>query len=53
MSNFVLPVVFKDPIHILEMKRQPKKAIRVINLVKDEKYKQFLLEIFKSKMKSN
>lgn len=53
MSNFVLPVIFKDPIHILEMKRQPRKAIRVIKLVRDEKYKHFLLDIFKSIMKSN
>ena len=43
--TYSIPIIFTQPHHILEVKRQPKKALRIINLNKDGNYKKFLMEI--------
>lgn len=51
--NFAIPHIFTEPIHVMEIKRQPKKAFRVIKLVKSKSYQDFLVkkvqEILKQK----
>lgn len=44
--TYIIPAIFAQPHNVLEIKRQPKKALRIINQSKDINYKKFLMKIF-------
>lgn len=44
--TYIIPTIFTQPHHIIEVKRQPKKALRIINLNEDSNYRKFLMKIF-------
>lgn len=43
--TYIIPTIFTQPHHILEVKRQPKRVFRIINLNIDNNYKKFLMKI--------
>lgn len=45
--SYILPSIFTQPHNVMEIQRQPKKALRIVNLVDDKKKRDFLLVALK------